>query len=138
MKLTQENRLLAIDTPLGKDILMLRGFTGSEGVSMPFSFDLDLVSEDSNISFKDIIGKDVTVSLGLPDMEVRHINGIISRFALERLGGDQDQFLHTATYKATMVPWLWLLSRTVNSRIFQEKSIPQIVEKVFNDRGLHD
>ncbi len=78
---TQEGRLFKIDTPLGKDVLLLRGFTGTERISRLFSFSLDLLSENSSISFSDIIGKNVTISLKQLDGSYRYLNGIISRFA---------------------------------------------------------
>ncbi len=53
---TQEGGLIKIDTPLGKDVLLLRGFQGSEGISRLFRFELDLLSEKSSISFPDFIG----------------------------------------------------------------------------------
>ena len=136
--LTQENRMLSINTPLGADTLLLTGFSGSEGISMPFSFELSLASEDTNINPRDIIGQSVTVSVGLADDERRYINGIVSRFSQERLGEGPDQFLHVASYSATVVPWFWLLTRTVNSRIFQEKTGRQIIEQIFSDRGFSD
>ncbi len=140
MTLTQENRLLSITTPLGENVLMLTGFTGSEGISQPFSFELTLASEDTNINPRDIIGQGVTICLGMADDERRYINGIICRFSQERLGegSDQEQYLHIATYSATMVPWFWLLTRTVNSRIFQEKTVQQIIEQIFADREFAD
>ena len=58
---TQENRLIGIETPLGKDILLLRGFSGQEGISRLSNFDLDLLSHDPDIRFEDIIGKRVTL-----------------------------------------------------------------------------
>ncbi len=57
MPYIQDNRLIAIETPLGKDALLLTGFRGTEGLSTPFSFELDLLSENHSIPFKDIIGK---------------------------------------------------------------------------------
>ncbi|MCK7512041.1 MAG: contractile injection system protein, VgrG/Pvc8 family [Desulfobacterales bacterium] len=65
MTLTQENRLLSITTPLGEETLLLTGFSGSEGISQPFSFELTLASEDTDINPRDIIGQSVTVSIGL-------------------------------------------------------------------------
>ncbi len=138
MTLTQENRMLSINTPLGADTLLLTGFSGSEGISMPFSFELSLASEDTNINPRDIIGQGVTISIGLADDERRSINGIVCRFSQERLGEGSDQFLHVATYSATVVPWLWVLTRTLNSRIFQEKTVQQIIEQIFSDRGFPD
>ncbi len=56
---TQENRILKIDTPLGKDVLLLTDLNGSEGISTLFSYELTLVSPKKDIDFKEIIGKAV-------------------------------------------------------------------------------
>ena len=129
---TQEGGLFKIDTPLGKDVLLLRGFKGTESISRLFKFELDLLSENSSISFPDIIGKNVTISLKQPDESYRYINGIISRFGQH---ATEEQF---TAYSAEMVPWLWLLTRNADCRIFKNKSIPDIIIEVFNDLGFND
>ncbi len=136
MPFTQDNRLIAIDTPLGKDALLFSAIQGNEGLSTPFSFELDLLSANNSIKFKDIIGKNVTVSIVLAGGEKRYFNGLISRFA--QGPGEDGGDIGLATYTATMVPWLWLLTRTADSRIFQNLSVPEIVEKVFKDLGFLD
>jgi type VI secretion system secreted protein VgrG len=138
MVYTQENRSIAIDTPLGPDVLLLTGFSGMEGISTPFSFALDLLSENNNITFEDIIGQNVTVSVVLADGDKRFFNGIISRFSQERGKGENDTGFHLAYYTATMVPWFWLLTRTSDSRIFQQVSVPDIVEQIFTEKGFAD
>jgi len=135
MAYTQENRLIAIDTPLGTDVLLLAGFHGIEGISGLFSFELNLLSENHNIKFEDIIGKNVTVSIILADGDKRFFNGIISSFSQGRGGGEAGGDSH---YTATMVPWLWLLTRTADSRIFQKLSVPDIVEKIFTEKEFLD
>lgn len=140
MRFTQENRLLTVTTPLGKDVFVLTELKGEEGISQPFSFDLTLVSEDTAIAPHTMIGGGVTVSLRLAGDETRHINGIVSAFRQERIGvpGGDDSFIHAATYTARLVPWTWLLTQSMNSRIFQNKDVVQIVEQVFRDKGLED
>jgi type VI secretion system secreted protein VgrG len=135
MAYTQENRLIAIDTPLGKDVLLLTGCHGIEGISGLFSFELTLISENHNISFEDIIGKNVTVSIILADGDKRFFNGIISSFSQRRGGGEAGGDSH---YAATVVPWFWLLTRTADSRIFQKLSVPDIVEKIFTEKEFLD
>jgi len=44
MAYTQDNRLIAIDTPLGKDVLLLAGFSGEDCISRLFSFELEMIS----------------------------------------------------------------------------------------------
>lgn len=136
MPFTQDNRLIAIDTPLGKDALLLSAIQGNEGISTPFSFELDLLSANNSIKFKDIIGRNVTVSIVLADGKKRYFNGLISRFA--QGPGEDGGDIRFASYSATMVPWLWLLTRTADSRIFQGKSVPDIVKTVFQDLGFMD
>jgi type VI secretion system secreted protein VgrG len=134
---TQDNRILSIDTPLGKDVLLLARFKGQEGLSELFRFDIDLFSEQHAISFEEIIGKNVTISILLADGSTRFFNGLISRFSQDysnTSGGD----LRFSSYSATMVPWFWLLTRTVNSRIFQNLSVQDIIEKVFSEKEFTD
>jgi type VI secretion system secreted protein VgrG len=138
MAYTQGNRLIAIETPLGKDALLLASFSGAEGLSAPFSFELALLSENHSISFQDIVGKNVTISVVLANGDKRFFNGIVSRFAQGRGGDEAGGDPRFSAYRATMVPTLWLLSRTTDSRIFQKLSVPDIVEKIFGEYGLSD
>ena len=131
-KYTQDNRLIAINTPLGKDVLLLASFSGQEGISRMFKFELELVSEQESISFQDIVGKNVTVQVELADESLRYFNGYISRFAQS---AHEEEL---TSYHAEMVPWLWFLTRNVDCRIFQEMTIPDIITKVFQDRGFGD
>ena len=132
MTYNQENRLIGIDTPLGTDVLLLQGFTGREGISRLFRFDLDLASEKDSISFKDIIGQKVTIRVTLADNTPRYFNGFVSRFAQS---GSDERFTH---YQMEVVPWLWFLTRIADCRIFQEKTIPDIIEEVFKSCGFTD
>ena len=138
MDFTQENRLLTIHTPLGKDVLLLTRFSGTEALSTPFSFELDLISQKRDVQFQDIIGKKVNVAVTLSDGGQRHFHGIVSRFTLTRGGGEGGSDPRFSYCRATMVPWLWLLTRTASCRIFQAMSVPDIVEKIFSERGLSD
>lgn len=133
MPFTQVNRLISLDTPLGKDVLLLQGFTARESISRLFNFQLDLLSEKNSISFDSIIGQNVTVRLNLHDgTSNRYFNGYVSRFAQS---GADARFTH---YQMEVVPWLWFLTRNADCRIFQNKSIPQIIQQVFTDRGFND
>jgi type VI secretion system secreted protein VgrG len=138
MAYTQENRLIAIDTPLGKDELLLASLKGIEGICQLFRFELKLLSENQNIVFEDIVGKNVTILVTLADGSQRPINGLISRFSQERGFESDGSDSNLAYYRATVVPWLWLLTRNKNSRIFQNLSVPEIAKKIFEDKGLGD
>jgi type VI secretion system secreted protein VgrG len=132
MAYTQENRLIALDTPLGADVLLLQGLTGREGISRLFKFNLNLFSDQNSIDFKKIIGQKVTITVGLADGSERYFNGYVSRFAQS---GSSTRFTN---YQMEVVPWLWFLTRNADCKIFQNMTIPDIVQKVFSDRGFTD
>ena len=132
MPLSQDNRPLAVTTPLGKDVLLLRRFTGHEAMSQLFSFELDLLSEVAPaIAFDKIVGKSVTISV-THGGGTRYFNGIVSLFAQ---GANEGTLSH---YRAEVVPAFWLLTRRAGCRIFQRMTVPDIITKVLNDAGLSD
>ena len=133
MALTQDNRMLGLETPLGKDKLLLTSFHGREEISRLFQFQLEMISDDAAIKAEDIVGQNVTVSIEQGDEEDRYINGFVNSF----VAGDEDSE-GRRNYSATIVPWLWFLTQTADCRIFQEKKIPEIVEQIFNDLSFSD
>ncbi len=118
-----------IDTPLGNEVLELTSMSGSEEISRLFRFHLEMVSDDPAIDAKEIVGKKLTLSIDLPSGGERHFSGYVSR--LVRVG---NQSHSTKTiYQAEVIPWLWFLTRTADIRIFQNMSVPEILEQVFNE-----
>jgi len=117
---------LEVTTPLGKDVLLLVGFAGYEGLSQLYSFQLDLLAEKSaDVAFDKLLGQKVTASITLPDgSKKRHFNGICNRVSQ----GEQD--FDFTSYHLEIVPQFWLLTRRAQSRIFQHISVPDILKKV--------
>ena len=116
---------------------MCTGFTGSEAVSRLFSFQLQCLSErPGQVKLNQLLGKNATLVILLPDGSKRFFNGIISRCAQTgRDAGRDARFTH---YRLELVPWAWLLTRTTDSRIFQDKTLPDIIQQIFRDHGLQD
>ena len=112
---------LTITTPLG-DRLRVTSFSGTEALSSLFSFIVELES-DEPVEFDEVVGNAVTVSLEMRG-GTRHVNGIVSRFSAAGAGA-------TTAYFAEVVPWLWLLTRQADCRIFQNISVPDIVRQIF-------
>jgi type VI secretion system secreted protein VgrG len=127
----QDNLKLKVSTALGPNKLLLRAFRGEERISGLFQFTLEMVSEDNAIDFQAIVGKAVTVTLSSSGAE-HYLNGIVGRFVQEETN------LRLTRYFAEIHPWLWLLTKTSDCRIFQNKSVPEILESVFSDLGFTD
>ncbi|QDV32782.1 type VI secretion system Vgr family protein [Tautonia plasticadhaerens] len=122
---TQTNRFLSVTTPLGEDALLLLGIEGVEGLSQLFSFQLELEAENgTTVPFDRLLGQKVTASLALKDGR-RSISGICSRIGQGARSG------YFTSFRMEVVPELWLLTRVARSRIFQQKSVPDILREVF-------
>lgn len=132
MPRTQAHRRAAISTSLGDDVLLLKSLSTTEQLGRLFHFELELLSEDHEIDFADIVGQNATVRLSLPDGSDRFFNGFINRFVQAPSQGE------LALYQATLVPWLWFLTRITDCRIFQEMTVPDILAQIFQDQGFSD
>lgn len=128
----QESRLLAIKTSLGPDVLAVRTANIQEQISRLFEIDVELSSENGEIDLDKVVGHNATLRLDVGQKDKRYFNGFVNRMVqLGNHGG-------FARYRATVSPWLWLLTRTSDCRIYQDKSIPDIIEDVFKRRGFAD
>jgi type VI secretion system secreted protein VgrG len=133
MPITQEGRLLDILTPLGKDFLLMSSFHGSEGLSTLFQYEVELLHEDAEsgiaptvVDVKQVLGNPVVIRISQRDGTTRYIHGIINSFIQ---GNRTERFTH---YKATIVPPLWLTTQRRQSRIFQQKTVPDIIREVLS------
>ena len=131
--LTQRDRLMHIDTPLGGDVLLVRSFTAEEAMSKLFHYKLVLVSEQHDIDFKEVLKKPATLSIRHSDgTSHRFFSGIISRFSQQPEPG------RLAVYHAEMVPWLWLLTLTADCLIYQNQTVPDVIAATFDRYGFRD
>jgi len=132
MAKTQENSAVTLTTPLGENTLLLSDMTMTEEIGRLFSIDLELLSEQDDIKFEDLLGQNITITLDLAAGKKRYFNGHITRFS--QSGNERTH----ATYQATVRPWLWFLTRTADCRIFQDETVPDIIKAVFRDLGYTD
>lgn len=136
---TQQGRRLAVCTPFDDDFFLITRFSGMEAVSGAFQFKLDLVVESGRIEagkasekdqeIQNLVGQLASVSFALQDndekADQRYFHGMIRRILALPSDG---RFLH---YTMELVPWTWLLTQRTNSRVFQNKTVLEIVDKVF-------
>lgn len=128
MAYSTSNRFLYLGTPLPDGTLLLNGFHGQEGISNLFRFELDLIAPKAfPAEFDKLIGEKVkfgirgTDSTGAP----RHFSGVV----IELTQGARDTTF--ISYRMTVAPEVWKLTRKFRSRIFQQQTVPEILETVF-------
>jgi len=127
MPATQAHRQVSVTSALGADILLFHSMSGSDQLGRLSEYRVQLLSTRNDVSIADVLGKTMGIHVELPNEGVRHYNGIVTRFCST---GWKGEFF---SYEATVHPWLWLLTRSSNCRIFQELSVIDIVRSVCND-----
>ncbi len=132
MAVTQKHRIAAVSSPLGDDSLVFRQMSMSERLSTLFAIDLEVASLNEQIDFDLMLGQNMTVRLELSQGKTRYYNGFVSQFA--QGGQEEDYFI----YYIVLKPWLWFLTKTSDCRIFQDKTIPEIIKEVFQGQGFTD
>ncbi|TWT36526.1 Phage-related baseplate assembly protein [Posidoniimonas corsicana] len=125
-ELSQDNRALRISTALNHGVLLVTRFAGHEGVSIPFRFEIELLSEQDDVEFNKLLGASATVTAEIPNMPARKWNGVITRFS--QLSRD-DNFTH---YSATLEPATYALALRTNCRVFQEEKIDDILDTLLD------
>ena len=112
-------------------------FEGDEALSTPFSYRTEFTSADHAISKEMMLMKAASLTLQAPvdqgygikiQQPVRVIQGVVTGF--ERLGTSKDE----TRYAVTLEPRLALLSRSHQNAVYQDMSVPQIVEKILRER----
>ncbi|CAH3682583.1 type VI secretion system Vgr family protein [Enterobacter hormaechei] len=135
LRFSHSHHLLSVkDCDAGLDVLE---FEGDEALSTPFSYRIEFTSTDHAISKEMMLMKAASLTLQAPvdqgygikiQQPVRVIQGVVTGF--ERLGTSKDE----TRYAVTLEPRLALLSRSHQNAIYQDMSVPQIVEKILRER----
>jgi len=133
MATTQDDRLLKIETPLGKDFLLLNKFYAAEKLSGLFEYSVELLHEENedgheptDVDVPAILGQGVTITVSQDDGISSTFTGVVNYFA------KRNRNTRFSFYEATIVPHIWLLTQKSQSRIFQHKSAQEILEEVFD------
>ena len=122
---------VSLDTSLAPGVLVFRSMTGHERLGDPFLYRLEVLSLGYAGTGADLIGQPIAVHFE-HEGGVRHFSALISDFEHGSSVGPHG------SYFLTLRPWLWLLTQVHNSRIFQDRSIPEIVKSVLRDHGFTD
>lgn len=131
MTLTQPDRWLTLDTPLGTDVLVPTSVSGVEGISRLFSFDIAALSSQQVIAPADLLGKTVTLSMARPGGVRRIVSGIVTAFS----GG----FLTRSNYRLfhlNVAPQAWTMQRSSDYKVYQQQSASDIIQALLGEAGV--
>ena len=129
--LSQDQRPAKLKTPLDPD-LALSSFNAFEGLSELFEIRIEAMSTKGGLDFAALLGKGATITLKTQDQKERYFHGLMTE---ARWAGTQEDLY---VYQLVLRPWLWLLTRASDCRIFPKKSPLDIIKQVFSDRGFSD
>jgi type VI secretion system secreted protein VgrG len=102
----------------------LRSLSGREELSRPFRYDLVLHSGNLDVRLEALLGTGITVELDAHNQSLRYFHGLVADASFIGTEGPM------ACYGVQLVPWLWFLDRKQDCRIFQNKTVPDIVREV--------
>jgi type VI secretion system secreted protein VgrG len=125
-------RNIKITTPLGPDVLLFERMEGHETLGMPFDYKVTLSSLKPDLDLSALLGQTATVEVAQSAGGMRYFNGYVTSFSYVGSSGDY------ARYEMNLRPWFWLLSLGSNCRIFQNKTVPDIVKQVWREAGFTD
>ncbi|NMJ44383.1 type VI secretion system tip protein VgrG [Roseomonas sp. JC162] len=133
MAYDQTNRILRIDTDLGRDAAVLTELVGHDSISKPFLFKIRFATAAEDDQVRKLLGTNVALWFGQPGDpadgptggERRVVHGRFRRLVMSATSraGERE-------WQAEVVPQIWFLSSTSDLRIFQEKTVVEIIEEI--------
>ena len=124
---SQENRIGRLFTPLPVNTLSLIDFSGTEAVNEINNFKVKAVAEDGPVDMNQLLGQQMRIELDSAYGTIHHIHQTV--FSARFLGKHDRGYV----YEFELRPWIWLLSRQSHSRIFEYRTVIEIINLVMAD-----
>ncbi|NHZ66847.1 type VI secretion system Vgr family protein [Massilia genomosp. 1] len=128
----QHDRLLRLsfphdDGPAAQ--LLVNAIEASEGLSRPFDYIVELLSDEPNIPLKSVQGKMLCVQLVRKDGSMRYFTGLVFGFSLKTVDGG------VSYYEARLGPWYNYLGMRQDNYLFHNTTLYQQSASIFSDYG---
>lgn len=124
---TQDTRLLRLTTPLGEDVLLAESVHGEEGIGNGYRFQITALSLDADISLRALLGQPALLELMTVERGVlRPFHGHVTSAEFKGANGG------FARYVLTLEPWTAFLAHGRDSRIFQDRTVLDILDAVLS------
>ncbi len=123
-----ESRFFFSNPDIPQEELEVVDFVGREAISQLSRFELNLVSKNPSVPFSDVVDRPAMLTMQA-GTDRSYVHGVVADFQQGSPVGDYF------SYRAVLVPRLWRLSLTYQSRVFQHLSVPEIVRQVLQESG---
>ena len=123
-------RIIVAHTPLPPETLLFKSLSGTEQLSALYEFDVEFLSPFNDLDIKGLLGKPVTIEIRNSSLTPRLLNGDIIRLSQEGQDENGERYYR---YRATLCPALWYLTQNRDFRIWQEKTVPDIIRALLNE-----
>ena len=115
---------------VGRSEFEVVSFELDEAISTPFQLKLELVSFEDDVDFGQLLDKPVLFTIWRGERPLRYVHGLVSTFSQGETG------FHRTRYRALVEPVLARAGLRSNWRIFQQKTVPQILEIMLKRQGI--
>ncbi|MGV0911520.1 type VI secretion system Vgr family protein [Martelella sp. FOR1707] len=121
------------EAPALKDAqFLVHGFEAREKLFGLTQVDIELVSEDPDIDLNALLDTPATLTIHHKYAGIRHLSGVIAEIARA------DEGFHRTFYTVTLLPMLHRLDHGSDCRIFQQKTVPDIIREILKENGVED
>lgn len=104
--------------------LLVEAFAADDAVHGLGARDIIALSTDAGVALAPLLGTSATLEVSLADGSRTRFSGDVTQVAML---GSEGGF---ARYRLRLTPWLWRLTRTRNSRVWQDRRVGDIVDDV--------
>jgi type VI secretion system secreted protein VgrG len=124
-------KVMEIETGSGGSFLVI-GMDGNEELGRLSEYrvqlvgELDMLDKPKEVDFEALLGTRASVSMKVDEENPRYFNAFITKMQ------QSDRMGRFESFVMTLRPWLWFATRTVNSKVFQKKSVKDIVTEVLD------
>lgn len=125
---------------LPKEVFVVVEYQGKESVSdclsgtlspcYGFRYDIKLASRESGITAQQVVDRQAQLMMTHNGKPVQFVHGIVRQFSQGDIGH------HHTRYSLVLVPTLERLSLRQNSRIFQQKTVEDILNQILQEMGI--
>jgi len=126
------DRVVIAHTSLGSGLLF-KSMSGREILSGCYEFNIELLSTDNSIDIKGLLGQPLTLELRPNPFTTRYLSGIVTRMDFV---GHEPHLEQYYVYRATVRPNLWYLTQNYGFRIWENKSVKEIITALLGEFNI--